>query len=63
MPVRVLADALCHCCERTRIEVGSVNDILRDTCTHLVVGNDADEQNGEQQKLEADIVRRILITV
>uniref|UniRef100_A0A183C3E1 Protein SZT2 n=1 Tax=Globodera pallida TaxID=36090 RepID=A0A183C3E1_GLOPA len=35
VPVPVLADVLHYRCEPTKIEVGSINEILRDTCTHL----------------------------
>jgi hypothetical protein len=42
VPSGVLSEALDYRCEHTNIEIGPINEILKDTCSHLG-GNNKEE--------------------
>lgn len=47
VPPSVLLDALDFRCEQTNVQIGSINDILKDTCSHL--GHPKMSQEDEQK--------------
>ena len=42
VPSSVLSEALDYRCEHTNIEIGPINEILKDTCSHLGGNNKED---------------------